>query len=102
MHWHCCTVAHFAFIKNPRVSSKGLDTSALFGFTNTLLEIINKENPSHMAVAFDTSVPTFRHIRYEPYKAQREEMPEGLRTAIPLAYQLLDVLGIPCPGEGWL
>ncbi|MEM7658753.1 MAG: 5'-3' exonuclease H3TH domain-containing protein, partial [Bacteroidota bacterium] len=87
--------AHFAFIKNPRITSKGLDTSAIFGFTNTLLEIINKENPSHLAVAFDTSAPTFRHIAYEPYKAQREAMPEALATAIPYAYQLLKALDVP-------
>lgn len=87
--------AHFAFIKNPRINSQGMDTSALFGFTNTLLEIINKEDPTHMAVAFDTSAPTFRHIRYEPYKAQREAMPEGLQVAIPYTYKLLKVLGIP-------
>ncbi|MEM7372921.1 MAG: DNA polymerase I [Bacteroidota bacterium] len=87
--------AHFAFIKNPRINSQGMDTSALFGFTNTLLEIINKEDPTHMAVAFDTSAPTFRHIRYEPYKAQREAMPEGLQVAIPYSYKLLKVLGIP-------
>ncbi len=86
--------AHFAFIRAPRITSKGLDTSALFGFTNTLMEIITKENPSHLVVVFDTSAPTFRHIQYEPYKAQREAMPEGLRTAIPYVHKLLEALGI--------
>ena len=67
--------AHFAFIRNPRITSTGMNTSAMFGFCNTLLEIVNKEDPTHLAVAFDTKAPTFRHIAYEPYKAQREAMP---------------------------
>ena len=87
--------AHFAFIRAPRVTNAGLNTSAIFGFTNTLLEIINKEDPSHLAVAFDTSAPTFRHVRYEPYKAQREAQPEDLTVAIPYAYRLLEILDIP-------
>ncbi|MDX1908930.1 MAG: DNA polymerase I [Bacteroidia bacterium] len=87
--------AHFAFIKNPRITSKGLNTSAVFGFINTLLEIIGKENPTHLAVATDTSAPTFRHVRFEAYKANREEMPEALRTAIPYTYRLLEALRIP-------
>ncbi|RMG71683.1 MAG: DNA polymerase I [Bacteroidetes bacterium] len=87
--------AHFAFIRAPRITSNGLNTSAIFGFTNTLLEIINKEDPSHLAVAFDTSAPTFRHARYEPYKAQREAQPEDLTVAIPYAYKLLKILNIP-------
>lgn len=87
--------AHFAFIKNPRITSKGLNTSAVFGFTNTLLEIISKEKPSHIAVAFDTSEPTFRHKQFEAYKANREEQPEDLRIAIPYAIKLLEVLQIP-------
>ncbi|MEM6802832.1 MAG: DNA polymerase, partial [Bacteroidota bacterium] len=87
--------AHFAFIRNPRITSKGMNTSAMFGFCNTLLEIVNKEDPTHLAVAFDTSAPTFRHIAYEPYKAQREAMPEDLAKAIPYAYKLLEILKIP-------
>ena len=86
--------AYFAFIKNPRLTSNGLNTSALFGFTNTILEIINKEDPTHMAVAFDTSVPTFRHEQFPEYKANRDEMPDGLRTAIPYTYKLLEALNI--------
>lgn len=86
--------AHFAFIRAPRITSKGLDTSAVFGFTNSLMEIITKEDPSHLVVVFDTSAPTFRHKQYEPYKAQREAMPEGLRAGIPYVHKLLDALGI--------
>ena len=87
--------AHFAFISNPRITSKGLNTSAIFGFTNTLLEILNKENPSHLAVAFDTSEPTFRHIEFPAYKGHREEMPEDLSLIIPYVFRLLEVLKIP-------
>lgn len=87
--------AHFAFIKNPRRTKSGLNTSAIFGFTNYLLEIMAKEKPTHIGVALDTSVPTFRHIEYPEYKAQRDEAPEDLRTAIPYLYKLLDVLSIP-------
>ena len=68
--------AYFAFINNPRISSNGLNTSAVFGFTNSLLEIIKKENPTHLAVVFDTKEATERHIIYPEYKAQREAMPE--------------------------
>ncbi|MCB0837573.1 MAG: DNA polymerase I [Bacteroidetes bacterium] len=87
--------AHFAFIKNPRITSKGLNTSSVFGFVNTILEIITKEDPSHLAVALDTSGPTFRHEQYKEYKAGRDEMPEDLAAAIPYAYKLLKVLDIP-------
>ncbi|TAE46496.1 MAG: DNA polymerase I [Bacteroidetes bacterium] len=86
--------AHFAFIKNPRITSKGLNTSALFGFTNTLLEIIGKENPTHLAVAFDTATPTFRHIQYPEYKAQREKQPEDISIAIPYIYKMLEAMNI--------
>jgi len=86
--------AHFAFIKNPRINSQGFNTSAIFGFTNTLLEIITKENPSHLAVVFDTSAPTFRHKEYPPYKANREAMPEALSKAIPVTIKLLKALNI--------
>jgi len=90
--------AHFAFIKNPRITSEGLNTSAIFGFTNTLLEIINKEDPSHLAVAFDITTETFRHKDYAEYKANREDMPEDLRKGIPYVYRLLKVLDIPALG----
>jgi DNA polymerase-1 len=87
--------SHFAFIKNPRVTSTGLNTSAVFGFTNTLLEIIGKEHPSHLGVAFDPPGGTFRHEEYQEYKAQRESMPEDLRAMIPFAKRMLEVLDIP-------
>ncbi len=87
--------AHFAFIKAPRVTSKGMNTSAVFGFTNTLLEVLQKEKPTHIGVAFDTSAPTFRHIQYEPYKAQREAQPEDISIAIPLVKKLLEAMCIP-------
>ena len=87
--------SYFAFANNPRISSKGLNTSAIFGFTNTLLEIIKKEQPTHLAVVFDTAEPTHRHTEFTEYKANREEMPEDLAKAIPYIYQLLDSLNIP-------
>jgi DNA polymerase-1 len=87
--------AYFAFSTNPRVTSKGLNTSAIFGFTNTLLEILNKERPTHIAVVFDTPEATVRHTEYVEYKAQREEMPEDLRICIPYIMQLIEGFNIP-------
>ncbi len=87
--------AYFAFSSNPRVSSKGLNTSAIFGFTNTLLEILNKEKPTHIAVVFDTPEPTIRHTEFVEYKAQREEMPDDLRKCIPYIFQLVEGFNIP-------
>tara|TARA_B100001540_G_C15816507_1_gene647827 strand:+ start:4029 stop:6791 length:2763 start_codon:yes stop_codon:yes gene_type:complete len=87
--------AYFAFIKNPRINSKGLDTSAIFGFTNTLVELIRKEKPTHIAVCFDRSGPTFRHEEYEDYKAHREPTPDGIITAKPYIDRLLDAMNIP-------
>lgn len=92
--------AYFAFSNNPRINSKGFNTSAIFGFTNTLLEILNKEKPSHIAVVFDTDAPTQRHTEFEAYKANREEMPEDLRKSIPLIIDLvhgfnIQTIGIP-------
>ena len=86
--------AYFAFIKNPRVNSKGLNTSAVFGFTNTLLEVIKKQKPSHIAVVFDTKHPTQRHDEYPQYKANREAMPEGLSESLPYIFKLLESLNI--------
>jgi len=86
--------SYYAFIKNPRINSKGLNTSAVFGFTLTLDELIRKENPSHIAVVFDTHAPTFRHILYEDYKANRPPMPEDLRTSIPLIKRLIEAYRI--------
>ena len=87
--------AHFAFMRNPIVNSKGLNTSAAFGYLNTLLDLIHKRKPSHIAVAFDTQAPTQRHIDYPPYKAQREKMPEELSAAIPKILQLTEAFNIP-------
>lgn len=87
--------AHFAFIKAPRITSKGLNTSAVFGFTNTLLEVLQKEKPTHIGVAFDTPSPTFRHVQYPQYKAQREAQPEDITVAIPLVKKLLEAMCIP-------
>lgn len=87
--------AHFAFIQNPIRNSKGTNTSALYGFINTLLFILEKENPTHIGVAFDTSAPTPRHVRYPAYKAQRDEMPEELAAAIPHVKALCRAFHIP-------
>ncbi len=87
--------AYFAFAKNPRINSKGLDTSAVFGFVNTLNEVIRKEKPTHIAVVFDRPTPTLRHIEYPEYKAHREAMPDGLRDALPYIDKLLEAFNIP-------
>jgi DNA polymerase-1 len=81
--------------KTPRISSKGLNTSAVFGFANTLLEILAKEKPTHLGVAFDTPTPTFRHVQFEAYKAQRQEQPEDITVAIPYVKRLLEAMNIP-------
>src|ERR1700738_5560551 len=75
--------AYYALIRNPRVTSKGKNTNAQFGFTNALIELINNQKPSHMAVCFDTHAPTERHIDFADYKANRQEAPEDLVIAIP-------------------
>ncbi len=90
--------AYFAFSNNPRINSKGFNTSAIFGFTNTLLEILNKEKPSHIAVVFDVEGPTQRHIEIESYKANREEMPEDLRKSIPIIVELIKGFNIEVYG----
>ena len=87
--------AHFALASNPVYNSKGLNTSAVYGFTNSLLDILNNQSPTHIAVAFDTSEPTHRHEEFEEYKAQRDEMPEDLGLAIPLVHRLLEGFNIP-------
>lgn len=87
--------AHFALIQTPIRNSKGVNTSALYGFINTLLAILEKENPTHIGVAFDTSAPTPRHIKFPAYKAQRDEMPEELRDAIPHVKVLCRAFHIP-------
>jgi DNA polymerase-1 len=87
--------AYFAFATNPRINSNGLNTSAVFGFTNTLLEVIKKEKPTHLAVVFDTASPTQRHEEFTDYKANREEMPEDLKLSIPYIFKLLEAFRIP-------
>ena len=87
--------AYFAFSKNPRINSKGVETSAVLGFVNTLVDVLKKENPTHIAVVFDTPATTVRHIEYTEYKANREAMPEGISVALPYIDQVLDAFNIP-------
>src|SRR3989344_2797542 len=87
--------AYFAFANNPRINSQGFNTSAIFGFTNTLLEVLKKEKPTHIAVVFDLAGPTQRHVEFEAYKANREEMPEDLQKSIPYIFRLLEGFRIP-------
>lgn len=87
--------AYYAFIKSPRINSKGVNTSAILGFVNTLEEVLTKEKPTHIGVAFDPAGPTFRHEAYPAYKAQREETPEGVRTAVPYIKDILRAYRIP-------
>ena len=87
--------AYYAFIKNPRINSKGFNTSAVLGFVNTLEEVLKKEDPSHIGVAFDPAGPTFRHEAYEQYKAQREETPEGIRLSVPIIKDIIRAYRIP-------
>lgn len=87
--------AYYAFIKNPRVNSKGENTSAIFGFVNTLEDVLRKENPSHIAVAFDPPGPTFRHTEFEAYKAQREATPEDIKASVPIIKKILEAYNIP-------
>ncbi|MFC2124888.1 DNA polymerase I [Bacteroidota bacterium] len=87
--------AHFAFSKNPRINSRGMNTSAILGFTNTLLDVLNKEEPTHIGVAFDTKAPTFRHERFPEYKANREKQPEDIGIAIPYIKQIIEAFNIP-------
>jgi len=93
--------SYYAFIKNPRITSKGLNTSAIFGFLLTLEEVLQKQKPTHIAVVFDSSEPTFRHKMYSEYKATREETPEDIKKAVPYIKQLVEAYRIPileCPG----
>ena len=87
--------SYYAFIKNPRINSKGLNTSAIMGFLNTLNEVLTKEKPTHIGVAFDPHGPTFRREAFPAYKAQREETPEDIRKAVPIIKDLLKAYRIP-------
>lgn len=87
--------AYFSFIRAPRVNSKGFNTSASFGFTTTLLDLIKREKPTHMAVVFDTAAPTERHETLLDYKANREEMPDDIRSNIPYIRRIIEAMCIP-------
>src|SRR6516164_6239390 len=87
--------AHFVFIRSPILTSKGLNTSALYGFTQTLLDILRNQQPTHIAVAFDTEAPTQRHVEYPVYKATRESMPEELSQALPHVRRMLEAFNVP-------
>lgn len=87
--------AYYALIKNPRINSKGFNTSAILGFVNTLEEVLRKENPTHIGIAFDPPTPTFRHLAYEQYKAQREETPEAIRLSTPVIKEIIKAYNIP-------
>lgn len=86
--------AYYAMIKSPRFTSKGLNTSAILGFTNMFYELIKNEKPTHVAVAFDTGAPTFRHIDYQDYKANREATPDDIINSVPYIHRVLDAFGI--------
>lgn len=88
--------SYYAFINNPRITTTGINTSATFGFCNFLLELLELEKPTHIAVVFDPEGPTFRHEMYAPYKAQRPPMPEDLRKSVPYIKKIIHGLGIAC------
>ena len=87
--------AYYAFLRMPRINSKGMNTSAIFGFVNTLDDVLTREKPTHLAVVFDPSGPTFRHEAYEEYKANREATPEDIRKAVPIIKQIVEAYRIP-------
>ena len=87
--------AYYAFIKNPRINSKGMNTSAILGFVNTLEEVLKKEQPTHIGIAFDPAGPTFRHEVFEAYKAQREATPEDIRLSVPIIKDIIRAYRIP-------
>src|SRR3954462_12757987 len=87
--------AYYALIRNPRITSKGKNTNAQFGFTNTIIELINNQKPTHMAVCFDTAAPTERHTDFTEYKSNRQETPEDLSAAIPDIKRIIKGLNIP-------
>jgi DNA polymerase I len=94
--------AYFALNKNPRINSKGLNTSAILGFANTLFEILKNEKPTHIAVCFDMAAPTVRHDDFSGYKAHREAMPEDLSKSLPYIHELIEAFNIPVYGiEGY-
>src|ERR1700733_3188243 len=88
--------AYYALISSPRVTTKGKNTNAQFGFTNALVDLINNQHPSHMAVCFDTHAPTERHTDFADYKANRQEAPEDLLNAVPDIKAIITGFNIPC------
>ena len=88
--------AYYAFIKNPRINTKGMNTSAVFGFTNALMEVIRSEKPTHLAVVFDPPGPTLRTEQFEAYKANRDETPEDIKLSVPWIVRILEGMRIPC------
>lgn len=94
--------AHYAFVKRPMLNSQGLNVSAIFGFTNTLWEVLKKEQPTHIAVVFDLPTPTFRHIMYTEYKANRDSQPEDITLALPYIRRMVEAFNIPAAScEGY-
>ena len=87
--------AHFAFSRNPFINSKGVNTGVMLGFTNSLFEIITKQKPTHIGVAFDTFAPTFRDVVYKDYKANRQATPEDIKTGIPVVKEIISGFNIP-------
>ncbi len=87
--------AYYAFIRNPRINSKGQNTSAVFGFTTTVLDVLKNEKPTHLAVVFDPPGPTFRHEEYTEYKANRDETPEDIRASVPRVLEVAEAMRIP-------
>ncbi|MDR0371906.1 MAG: DNA polymerase I [Prevotellaceae bacterium] len=87
--------AYYAFIRNPHINSKGLNTSAVFGFVNTFNDVVGRENPTHIAVAFDPVGPTFRHEMYKEYKAQREQTPEDIKISVPIIKEIIRAYNVP-------
>jgi DNA polymerase-1 len=93
---------YYALIRNPRVTSKGLDTSAIFGFTNSLIELIRRERPTHLAVVFDVGQASVRTDDFSDYKANRSETPEAIKIAVPYIHKILEAMHIPILGvEGY-
>ncbi|MEY2963147.1 MAG: polymerase [Bacteroidota bacterium] len=90
--------AYFAFAKNPRITSSGMDTSAIYGFTTALLDLLSKENPTHIAVCFDLPEPTERHVIFPEYKANRDATPEAIKLAVPYIHKILEAFKIPALG----
>ena len=87
--------AYYSLVRSPRITSKGRNTNAQFGFTNTLADLINNQKPTHIAVCFDTSAPTERHTDFADYKANRQETPEDIRAAVPDIKKIIEGFNVP-------